>query len=75
MGSEPEIVSVLQWIGTTLEKLNDVNMQILANQDGDAAELLDYAHNTRNVFMADLTEEQLAELNQDFLKWKEERSA
>lgn len=63
MSDEPDLIDVLQWIGTSLEKLVDIQMVGLDPAD---AEFLDYVHNTRHVFMSELSQDQLNELMQDF---------
>lgn len=60
---EPDLIDVLQWIGTSLEKLVDISMMSLEPAD---SELLDYIHNTRHLFMSELSQEKLEEVIRDF---------
>lgn len=60
---EPDLIDVLQWIGTSLEKLVDIQMTTLDPAD---SEFLDFVHNTKQVFMSELSQEQLDALLQEF---------
>ncbi len=66
-----EFVMVLQWIGTSLEKLIDINMTQLSMQDEHTAKFVEYVHN-QNLFMSDLTQEQLDALHTTFLESQEQ---
>lgn len=65
-----EFIVVLQWIGTSLEKLVDINMTQLSLQDAHTAEFVEFVHK-QNIFMNDLTQEQLNELHTAFLESQE----
>lgn len=61
--NEHELLGVLQWIGTSLEKLVDIQMTSLPAEE---AGFLDFVHNTKNIFMSDLTQDQLDALVREF---------
>lgn len=66
-----EFVMVLQWIGTSLEKLIDINMTQLAMQDAEQAEFIEYVHQ-RGIFLSDLEQAQLDTLHIEFVESKEQ---
>ena len=60
-----DIIERLNWIGTCLEKLIDINMIMLGTADPDKVELLDYIHNVKQQFLSELTEEELVQLQKE----------
>ena len=70
-----ELLNVLQWIGTTLEKNNDVLMSILAHHDAETADFIDYVHNTKYVFLNEQSEEALGALFEEYQQSKVEKDA
>jgi hypothetical protein len=65
-----DIAEILQWLGTELSKSNDVLMCILHETNAHRANFLDYVHNTRGIFLSEISEERYAELEVDFEKWQ-----
>ena len=65
---QPDPIDLMQWIGTTLEKICDVLMMQLSESNAEQAEFVDYLHNTKHVFMSELSE---GELNQLFTQFRE----
>ena len=56
-----------QIIVTQQAQLIDVLMVLLEIQNPSAAKLVDYIHNTRNLIMSELTEEELLEIKEELL--------
>lgn len=65
-----EFVIVLQWIGTSLEKLVDINMTMLSMQDSETAEFVEYAHKN-SIFLSDLSQAEFDELRATFVESQE----
>lgn len=56
-----------QIIVTQQAQLIDVMMVLLEIQNPGAAKLVDYIHNTRNLIMSELTEEELLAIKEELL--------
>jgi hypothetical protein len=65
-----ELILVLQWIGTSLEKIVDINMVQLSMQDEHTAKFVEYTHQ-RNIFMSELTQNELDALHAAFVESQE----
>lgn len=69
-----EYVMVLQWIGTSLEKLVDINMTMLSMQDSETAEFVEYAHKN-SIFLSDLSQTEFDALRVTFVESQEQDEA
>lgn len=66
----PDIAEVLQLIATELGKSNDILMMILNESNPEQAELVDFIHNKRYLFMSELSEDELTVLVNEFREYK-----
>lgn len=60
------LLEQLQVFSTQNQQMIDILMMLLADKDPNGADLVDFAHNVKNVFLSDLTKQELTELMAEF---------
>lgn len=59
------LITRLEWMGTCLEKLVDINMLALGELNPEQVDFLDYVHNKKQVFLSELDEPTFAKYKQE----------
>lgn len=70
MSEKIDPIDVLQLIATELGKTNDILMMILNESNSEQAELVDFIHNEKLMFMSELDQDELTVLVNEFREHK-----